>query len=168
MLKIAITGPESSGKTTLCSALSDHFNVPYIPEYARSFLKAKKQAYKQTDLDLIAMGQINSLQSFTNSPLISDTDFCVLEIWSQYKYQHVSDLIKELVAKDFFDLHILCTPDMPWEDDELRENPNSRMHLFELYKATLLKHNKNHIIVNGDHIKRVEKSIRVIEEYINI
>ena len=168
MYKIAITGPECSGKTTLCTSLSNHFNVPYIPEYARLFLEGKDQHYNQTDLDLIAMGQINSLQTFQNSPLISDTDFCVLEIWSHYKYQNVSDLIQELVAKYFFDLHILCTPDIPWVFDKLRENPNSRMYLFDLYKATLLRHNKNFIIVNGAHSKRVEKSIQVIEEYINI
>ena len=168
MLRIATTGPESSGKTTLCTALSDYFNVPFIPEYARTFLKGKNITYKQSDLDLIALGQMNSLLTSSFNPLISDTDFCVLEVWSKYKYQNVSKLIQEFTAKGFFDLHILCTPDIPWEEDKLRENPNSRKNLFELYKSSLLKHNKNFIVVSGEHLKRVKKSIQIIEKYINI
>ena len=38
MLKIIVTGPESSGKTTLCKALSKHYKLPFTKEYARKYL----------------------------------------------------------------------------------------------------------------------------------
>ena len=38
MLKIIVTGPESSGKTTLCKSLSKHFKIPYSEEFARKYL----------------------------------------------------------------------------------------------------------------------------------
>ena len=163
MLRIAVTGPESSGKTTLCGALAEHYQVCYIPEYARTYLELTQGQYQCTDLEIIAQGQLESLLSFKGQIAICDTDFSVLELWSKYKYNKVSDNIKELVAKDYFDLHVLCTPDMPWELDPLRENPNSRAELFDLYKTNLNKYNKNFIVVNGPHEKRLKKTTQAID-----
>ncbi len=163
MIRIAITGPESSGKTTLCQSLSEHFNVDFIPEFARTYLEITDGKYKQPDLDEIAKGQLESITSSQSKINVCDSDFSVLEIWSAYKYGNVSDYIRELVKKDLFDLHILCTPDIPWEEDALRENPDTRDHLFELYKESLNRHNKNFIIVSGEHKNRIKKSLQFID-----
>ena len=168
MLRIAITGPESSGKTTLCVALAEHYQVPYIPEYARIYLENTQGRYQCSDLDIIAQGQLKSLLSFKGQIAVCDTDFSVLEIWSKYKYNRVSEDIKKLVAKDYFDLHLLCTPDMPWEPDPLRENRKSRAELFELYKTNLNKYNKNFIVVSGPHEYRLKKSLQAIDCLIKV
>jgi len=163
MIRIAITGPESSGKTTLCRSLSEHFNVVFIPEFARTYLEKTNGEYNQPDLDKIAQEQLKNILSSQNAIDICDSDFSVLEIWSQYKYGNVSDIILELVKKDLFDLHILCAPDIPWEEDPLRENPDTRDQLFELYTESLNKYNKNFITVSGAHKNRVEKSVQIID-----
>ena len=163
MLKIAITGPESTGKTTLALALSKHFKVSFIPEFAREYLEKTKGKYSQEDLDFIAKGQLKSLDSTENKIIICDTDFSVLEIWSQYKYKNVSELINKLVSDNLFDLHILCSPDIPWEADILRENPNSREKLFQLYKESLERYNKNFIVVDGTNLNRLKKSLVAID-----
>lgn len=163
MIRVAITGPESSGKTTLCQTLSEELNVTFIPEFAREYLEKTSGKYNQSDLDKIAIGQLESIPFPFNRVDICDSDFSVLEIWSQYKYENVSDLIQDLVEQDLFDLHILCTPDIPWEEDSLRENPDNREQLFELYKESLIRHNKNFIIVSGKHQGRVEKSLDSID-----
>ncbi|MDG1849646.1 MAG: ATP-binding protein [Flavobacteriales bacterium] len=168
MLRIAVTGPESSGKTTLCAALSAHYSVSCLPEYARLYLEKTKGFYEQKDLDCIAQGQFESVLSSQSKIVISDTDFSVLEVWSQYKYHQVSALIKEFVRKDLFDLHILCSPDIPWEEDPLRESPKSREELFELYKESLNKHNKNFIVVAGAHEERLKKSWQAIDALIKV
>ena len=56
MLRIAITGPESSGKTTLAKNLAKVFSAAYIPEFARQYLQEKGLKYDQWDLDEIAQG----------------------------------------------------------------------------------------------------------------
>ena len=114
MYRIAITGPESSGKTTLSSSLSEHFNISFIPEYARGYLQQRQGQYKQSDLDFIAQQQLKQINLCKDKISICDTDFLVLEIWSKYKYNNVSEVILELVRKDFFNLHILCSPDITW------------------------------------------------------
>ena len=168
MLRIAITGPESSGKTTLAKALSEHYNISFVPEFARTYLEKTEGKYEQLDLDKIAQGQLKSLISAEDSIVISDTDFSVLEIWSQYKYKNTSELINKLVQKDLFDLHILCSPDIPWEADLLRENPNSRDLLFKLYSKSLNSNNKNFIVVNGSAKNRLEKSIQAVDPLIKL
>ena len=168
MLRIAITGPESSGKTTLAKALSEHYNISFVPEFARTYLEKTEGKYKQLDLDIIAQGQLKSIISAEDTIVISDTDFSVLEIWSQYKYKNTSELINKLVQKDLFDLHILCSPDIPWEADLLRENPNSRDLLFELYSVSLNSNNKNFIVVNGSAKNRLEKSIQAVDPLIKL
>ena len=168
MMKVAITGPESSGKTTLCASLSAHYGVSYVPEYARMHLEKTQGVYQQKDLDLIAQGQFESVLLSSEKILISDTDFLVLEVWSKYKYKKVSALINEFIRKDIFDLHILCSPDIPWEKDPLRESPDSRNELFELYLDSLNKHGKNFIIVSGTHEERLKKSWQVMDALMKV
>ena len=76
MHKIIVTGPESSGKTTLCKALSKHFNLPFSKEYAREYLDALDRDYTQEDLLKIAKGQ---LQAESRKQLL-DTDLITLKI----------------------------------------------------------------------------------------
>ena len=102
-----------------------------------------------------------------NSIQIIDTDFVVFKIWSEHKYNKSSKLINELVDQSLFDLHILCTPDIPWEDDPIRENPRDREYLFGKFEQSLQQLNKNFIIVNGTHNNRVEKSTQAIDALLN-
>lgn len=163
MIRIAVTGPESSGKSTLCQALSEYYKVEFITEFARGFLEDRNGIYVQSDLDEIGKGQLNLIQSSKENLIISDTDFSVLEVWSQYKYGETSKLIHDLVSRKVFDLHILCSPDIPWEEDPLRENPHNRDELFKMYLTSLKQHNKNFIVVSGTYSERIEKSLKSID-----
>ena len=163
MIKVAITGPESCGKSTLAEALSKHFKVALIPEYSRTYLEENGPEYDQTDLDEIAEQHLINIDLSQESIKIVDTDFVVLKVWSEYKYDFTSGLINEFASENHFDLHILCSPDTPWEEDPLRENPDDRHKLFEMYLDTLNAFKKDYIIVSGEHKVRLKKSIESIE-----
>ena len=90
-LKIAFTGPESSGKSTLSSWLSAEIKLPLIEEYAREYLTEKKE-YFQEDLDSIARGQMNLWSKESN--FIADTEMTVLKVWTEVKYDSCSELIQ--------------------------------------------------------------------------
>ena len=164
MLRIAITGPESCGKTTLAKNLAKVFSVAYIPEFARQYLQEKGLKYDQWDLDEIAQGQLKSIHYSQNSINIVDTDFVVLKVWSDEKYNFSSPMIGKLVSENHFNLHILCAPDIPWEDDPMRENSNDRHVLFEKYLNVLNAYKKDFIIVSGSHDERLNKSISTIHK----
>ncbi|MDA7580666.1 AAA family ATPase [Crocinitomicaceae bacterium] len=164
MLRIAITGPESSGKTTLARALSKVLSAVYIPEFARQYLQEKGLKYDQQDLDEIAKGQLNLILSSQNSINIVDSDFVVLKVWSDEKFQFTSSKISKLISENHFDLHILCAPDIPWEDDPMRENPDDRHLLFKKYVNVLNTYKKDFIIVSGLHDERLKKCVSAIHK----
>ena len=164
MPKIIVTGPESSGKTTLCKALSEHFKIPYSEEFARGFLDQLGRNYKKDDLLKIAKGQLKSEE---NTQLL-DTDLITIKIWSKYKYGSCDKWILEQIEKQKSEkrIYLLCKPDIPWQADAQRENPNDRKELFEIYKKELEGLGHNYFIVGGEN--RIENSISKISSLITI
>lgn len=162
--RIAITGPESSGKTTLAEDLANHYQTHFAPEYSRKFL-AKNKNYTQADLDSIAQGQLNEIKNIQHNQLvIADTEMLVMKIWSLVVFKSVSDFIEKAFQAQQFDLYILCSPDIPWQFDELRVDENNRDYLFELYHFELKKNNLPFIIVSGTKQERIEKVLQAITE----
>jgi len=166
MKKIVITGPESSGKSTLTKALSEHFNSPKIDEYAVEYLLKNGAKYEFRDLLKIAKGQINSEDLITpdsnNKFLFCDTDLITIKIWSKVKYNKISRWIMKTIRNRQYDHYLLCKPDIPWEYNQFRENPNDRDLLFKLYEKELKKYNKSYTIIEGSIKNRLNSSIKVI------
>ena len=152
-IKIAFTGPESSGKTTLAKKTATSFNGKYVEEFARIYLEGKTD-YSQNDLDIIAEGQAKSWKVETDF-LVADTEMTVICIWSLYKYGTISSEISRLFSQQQFDLLFLCRPDIPWEFDVLRENPENRDELFDLYHSFLLEKKQNFVVVEGNEQQRL-------------
>lgn len=148
-IRIAFTGPECSGKTTLSKWLSNEINGEYCQEYAREYLSNKK--YQLSDIDYIGKKQIQIWDEKQNaSLLIADTEFLVLKIWSEEKFKSCSYFIDNNFNMQKFDLYFLCKPDIPWIYDPLRESENQREELFKKYLSTLKLKNHNFITLSGN------------------
>ena len=162
MAKIIVTGPESCGKTTLSQALSNHFRIPFLKEYAREYLQELGRDYSQEDLITIAKKQLE----FEQDIQLLDTDLITLKIWSKYKYGSCDKWILEQIEtqKSEKRFYLLCSPDIPWQADKQRENPNNREELFEIYKQELDDLEYNYFIVKGE--ERIQKSIEKINLYL--
>lgn len=165
MIKIILTGPESTGKTTLCKKLSEHFKFPYINEYARKYIDGLHKDYTQRDLTKIAQQQL-ILEQNNSKVLFCDTDLITIKIWSMYKYKNCDSWIinKILQQKRERRFYILCNPDIAWEKDPQRENPNNREEIFNLYHKELKDLNHNYYIAKGEN--RDEDSIKIISDLI--
>ena len=160
MLKIIVTGPESSGKTTLWKALSKYFTLPFSKEYAREYLEKLNRDYNQDDLLKIAKGQLQT----ENGIQLLDTNLITLKIWSEYKYGSCDNWILAQIEKQKSEkrFYLLCKPDTPWEADPQRENPNDREELFEIYKKEIESLGHDYFIVEGEN--RIENAIKIVDE----
>ncbi len=165
MKRFAITGPESSGKTTLTIALAKHYDCSCAPEFAREFLMKRKGVYTKEDLDMIAKGQLDLWKKLGDKSLLfCDTEMLVLKIWSDFKYDSCSKFITEALDQQQFDHYFLCRPDIPWEEDTLREHPEQREELFILYKKELQERKMPFTIVEGF----LENRIKICNKIINL
>ncbi|MCC5928950.1 MAG: ATP-binding protein [Cyclobacteriaceae bacterium] len=168
MIKIAVTGPESTGKSTLASDLAKEFDTVWVPEYARYYLANKQGGYEKKDLEIIARKQkqleADYLKRARNNILICDTDATVLKIWCEVKYGTSLPVIEEWYQNADYNLYLLNYVDLPWEYDPLREHPDKREFLFQLYLQTLESANKPFKIIQGDRENRRKVAISAIYE----
>ena len=166
-IKVVVTGPESSGKSTLCEVLADHFQTRYVPEYAREYLNSLDREYTQGDLLKIAKGQMNLEDEFQNQGtniLICDTSLEVIRVWSEWKYTSCDLHILEKSKERIPDLFLLMTPDLPWQPDPQRENPDDRDALFSYYKQVLKDYDTEVVEIYGDESSRIALAINAINK----
>ena len=165
---ITITGPESSGKSTLAAALASALPAVLVPEYSRTYLERLDRPYAKEDITAISRGQLSleiEKKEQAQEYLICDTGQLVLKIWMEYKYGYVSPEIEYAFIHHPVDLYILCQADIPWEPDPMRENPHDRHVLFELYQKALIEYEKSFVVIDGaDWDLRLSKAIAAIQK----
>ncbi len=163
MIRIAVTGPESCGKTSLAEEMARALNTEFIPEFSREYLTNLNRKYTFEDLDVIAQGQLNAVNQFNgNDFLIADTDMVVMYIWSMVVYGKVSPFIETELKKQQFDLYVLCDTDVPWSFDPLRENEYDRDDLFRQYYKKLRELKYHFVVVNGTPQERLQKVLDAV------
>jgi NadR type nicotinamide-nucleotide adenylyltransferase len=167
VLRIAITGPESTGKSELAKKLAGHYHTLWVPEVAREYLINLSRTYVYEDILSIAQEQLkleNALAEKASKILFCDTELLVTKIWSHYKYGKCEPWIAEKVISHRYDLYLLCNIDLPWEEDPLRENPGQREELFGIYLEELQRLGVTFAIVSGTGRERTENAILAVEE----
>jgi NadR type nicotinamide-nucleotide adenylyltransferase len=166
MYRIAIVGPESTGKSILAEQLAKHFNSPWVPEYARTYVEKLTQPYNYDDICNIARKQIEQeieYEQNINAPYVFfDTELIITKVWFEYCYKKVPQFVEERLQTGFFDLYLLCVPDLPWEPDSVREHGHDRDYFFDWYKSEIEKLGKPYFVVDGIGEKRVRKAIEAV------
>lgn len=191
LIKIAVIGPESTGKSTLCELLAQHYNTQWCPEFAREFLLTHGTDYTFDDLLYIAKGQLamedEYVQSMVNSPssmvksletadsrltahdsrlLFIDTEMYVMKVWCEFVFGKCHRWVLDQIIGRKYDLYLLCNTDLPWVKDELREYPDlkTRDTLYHIYKDIMINQSTPWVDISGDYDERLQKAIKAIDE----
>jgi NadR type nicotinamide-nucleotide adenylyltransferase len=170
--RIAVIGPESTGKSTLSNELANFYGCFWVPEFAREYLEKKGPHYIAEDLFLIAEGQLQLEEKFLelseknqNNKLFFDTELNVIKVWSEFVFNQCDNRILNKIAEKKYDLYLLCNTDLEWTEDPLREYPdkNIREKLFHFYKDILENQSSPWIIISGNYEERMEKARKFID-----
>ena len=190
LIKVAVIGPESTGKSTLCELLAQHYNTQWCPEFAREFLLTHGTDYTYDDLLYIAKGQlamedeyvqsvVNSRESGVNSRsnesrlmarsshlLFIDTEMYVMKVWCEFVFGKCHRWILDQIIERKYDLYLLCNTDLPWVKDELREYPDlkTRDQLYHIYKDIMINQSTPWVVITGDYDERLQKAIKAVEQ----
>jgi NadR type nicotinamide-nucleotide adenylyltransferase len=169
ILRVAVTGPESTGKSELAQALAKHFGTVWVPEYSREYLDTLKRPYNYIDIFAIARGQYEKEQEMLGEAkrvIFCDTEFIVNKIWCDEKYGKCHPWIVEMIEKHPYDFYLLCNTDLPWEPDPLRENPHDRDRLLALYKHELKSRNLPYLLISGTGPTRLNSAITAVNNFV--
>jgi len=145
----------------LAEALAMRFGGRLVPEVARSYLE-NRDGYGAEDVLEIARLQVAAEEAAlaeTAGLVVCDTDLLVIRIWWEERFGGLPDELTMLLAQRHERAYLLVQPDLPWVADSLRENPEDRDRLFDLYQALLVSESKPHRVVAGTGDARLEKAI---------
>ena len=151
MFKVGIIGPESTGKSTLSCYLANRYDGLLVPEYARVYLEERARerggayAYTHEDVLQIAKQQVEHLRQLAEEDrrrisgeyAFFDTELIVTKVWLLHKYGDCPAFVEEALHQYPMDVYLLCYPDLEWEPDPVRENPNIREYLFDWYEREI-------------------------------
>jgi NadR type nicotinamide-nucleotide adenylyltransferase len=166
--RIVMIGPESTGKTTLAQELASHFRTAWTPEYAREYVENLNRPYNYEDLVHIAKRQLiieNDFLPLARKYLFVDTDLIITKVWFDVVYNKRPDWINEAIFKHKPDLYLLCSPDIEWVFDPVRENQGEmRIKLFEIYKTELIRFEMPFEVITGRDKKRIQNALDVLNQ----
>ncbi|MBN2487311.1 MAG: ATP-binding protein [Bacteroidales bacterium] len=167
---IIVTGPESTGKTTIARSIAVNYNVSLVPEYAREYIEGLGRNYNYNDILHIAKfqhGQYNACLT-ENKNCIIDTYLIITKIWFLWHSGNYPNWLDNAIAQTKGAMYLLCSPDIEWVPDKVRENGGeARNMLFETYRNELIKFGLNYCIVSGQGAERDYNAGFFAEKYLN-
>jgi NadR type nicotinamide-nucleotide adenylyltransferase len=166
--KIAVVGPESTGKSTLSESLAKHYNTVWVPEYAREYCEKLTAPCTWQDEINMFRGQLTletELLPRANQILICDTTFITVKIWSDYVFGSSPQEVLDELPKHPYDLYLLMDIDLPWQDDPLRDFPNLREYFLGVWHKELQSLNADYFTVSGKDSQRLKNAINLIDNF---
>ncbi len=170
--RVVVTGPESTGKTSLAARLAARFGTAWVPEFARDYLERRNAERGTTavcleeDIEPIARGQLDSEDAAARCAerlLVCDTDLIVTKIWSEHYFGRCAEWIRAAARDRRYDLHLQLDVDVPWVADPLRDQPHAREHFRDLFRRELREHGCRVIEIGGGWDERFERAVEAVE-----
>ena len=170
--RVAVVGAESTGTTTLTRQLAEYYTTNWVPEYGRMYTEGKLRSgqlsanWTSHEFEHIASVQNQAEDEYarsSNELLICDTNAFATELWHELYMNTHSKAVAELAHNRHYLLHIVTSPDIPYEQDGTRDSEPLRQWMHERFIAELSKRNLPFIVVTGSKEKRLTQATAAID-----
>lgn len=175
LTRVCLTGAECTGKSSLSTALAEHYGATLVPECSRMHFEAKlsRGDAMVTTGDVVSVARLqaecedNGARA-AHELLICDTDVFTIAVWNE-RYLLNRSLEADLLAEDRnqsdarMDLYLLCAPDIPWVPDGLRSHAELREEMHLLFRYRLEETGRPHLIIEGDPQTRLSAAVTAID-----
>jgi nicotinamide riboside kinase len=159
--RIAVVGPESTGKTTLCEQNALGFNLLVVGEYIRFLLDQHgRRTTVFEDVEAVIIGQ-HALEEavFAGSScgVLCDTVPLQSLVWSDILFgKRPKQLLKWLAQRAKYDGYLITMPDITWSPDPQRCLPDGGMDFFERISKEVSLESSPREVVSGHGESRRE------------
>lgn len=171
--RVVLVGAESTGKTTLASALAADYGTVWVPEHGRAYAQGREHlpvdhGWASWEFRRIAAVQQASADDMARVSrrglLVCDTDALTTAVWHRRYTGGDDPRLEEIVAAHRPDLYLVCGPDIPWTQDGTRD---SRMYREAMHAETLGRVEASgcpHVLLDGSHATRLAAARAAVEE----
>ena len=172
--RVCLVGAESTGKTTLATALAEHYGTVWMPEYGREYCDVKAvtgniEHWESAEFEHIAREHARRedlLAREANKLLIVDTDAFATAIWHRRYMNDVrSPAVERLAAErqGLYQLYLLCDTDIPWVQDGTRDGRHVRQAMQDTFVAELKATGRPWLRLTGLPGDRLRQSVAAID-----
>jgi NadR type nicotinamide-nucleotide adenylyltransferase len=166
---IAVVGPESTGKSTLCKMLASHFQTIWQPEWARNYLGERHCTYD--DMEIIVQGHFAEYSKYKANArkiLFMDTEAVTTLVYSRHYYGKVPLYVQEMANRmhEFVDMYLLTDIDVPWVADTSRDlgEPWQRQKIRRDIQTQLERRNLPYTIIRGEWNERFRLAVHTVDQ----
>jgi HTH-type transcriptional regulator, transcriptional repressor of NAD biosynthesis genes len=178
--RIVVVGAESTGTTTMASALAEHYRgrggiwreTRWVPEYGRALTERKLAAlgpdatifdvsWDRADFEEVAQVQNATEDAYarTGSPLLfCDTDSRATAVWEERYLGSSSGAVRDQAATPH--LYLLTDDrDVPFDDDGLRDGEHLRAWMTGRFREVLAASGVPVVELHGPHETRLARAV---------
>ena len=162
--RIAIVGPECSGKSSLAIDLAAKLGTTHVPEYARLMMDFRGTPCLESDLESIMLGQIAleaSLAPFANDTLICDSEPRLSKVYAETIYGRFPEHLSAWLHSNY-DQYFLTSPDLPWTADGQRSLPHGGQDFFAACEKLFGATGSPVAVISGHGQKRLDSALEVL------
>lgn len=157
--RICLLGGESSGKSTLATALAQKHDTLHVAEYGRELWV--NQGGHLSYEDLLHIGEVQVAREEetagrANHYLFCDTSPLTTLFYCLEDHGRAEPALWAL-AKRKYDVYVLCAPDIPFDQDGTRRDQAFRQQQHDWYEEQLTAMGAAWVEVRGDVAERVEQ-----------
>ena len=163
LVRVCVTGPESTGKTTLAQHLAEYAGTTWVPEASRVHAERVGRELRASDVAPIAREHIALADAAAHRAtarnarlLVLDTDLVSTVLYARHYYGAVPSWIERAERVGRAALYLLCDVDVPWVPDGVRDRPAHRQAMFALFRRALARRGANVVVVRGEWGAREE------------
>lgn len=150
--RLCLFGPESTGKSTLATALARRFETVIAPEYGRTYTETFGTQVEAADLHRIVAGHragVAAAKRQARRLLIEDTDPLLTSVWCEMLTGERDAGLDAF--DDLADHYLLLGVGAPWTDDGTRYFPDlsDRTRFLDLCVAALERKGARWTLIDG-------------------
>ena len=170
-LRVAVFGPESTGKTALAARLAAHFGEPWAPEHVREYWERAGGRIGPADLEAIARGQLaleDEAASRARRVVFCDTELLTCTLWNDLLFPGACPPWVRAEAERRargYALYLHCVDDLPFAADPQRCFPGAeeRSRAAARWREALESRALPRVDITGAGAERERRAVVAVE-----
>jgi nicotinamide riboside kinase len=156
LVRVCVTGPECTGKTTLARELAAWLGTEWVPEASRLYAERVNRPLLAGDVAPIAREHLtlaertaSGARARAKAGLVLDTDLVSTIVYARHYYGAAPRWVESAERAHRADLYLLCDVDVPWQPDGIRDRPTDRDAMFSRFRHALERRHANMVVLRG-------------------